>query len=96
MLTSPIAPSAGTLSQSLGSIVQIHTSNRTRVVGIGPTKTLAKLANHMAKKMPQLDGVCDLHAIPRAERVRMMAEIYVGEVWGVSAHVNWETQKKTR
>lgn len=56
-------------------------------VGVGPTKTLAKLANHMAKKMPQFNGVCDLHAIPRAERVRMMAEIDVGEVWGVGRRV---------
>lgn len=52
-------------------------------VGIGPTKTLAKLANHMAKKMPQFNGVCDLHAIPRAERVKLMSNIDVGEVWGV-------------
>lgn len=52
-------------------------------VGIGPTKTLAKLANHMAKKKPQFQGVCDLHAIPRPERVRLMSEIDVGEVWGV-------------
>ena len=29
-------------------------------VGIGPTKTLAKLANHVAKKNPILGGVCDL------------------------------------
>ena len=29
-------------------------------VGIGPTKTLAKLANHVAKKNPELGGVCDL------------------------------------
>lgn len=56
-------------------------------VGIGPTKTLAKLANHIAKKMPQFNGVCDLHAIPRADRVRMMAGIDVGEVWGVGGRV---------
>ncbi|PHK29031.1 hypothetical protein VF12_31795, partial [Nostoc linckia z15] len=29
-------------------------------VGIGPTKTLAKFANHIAKKNPELGGVCDL------------------------------------
>ncbi len=29
-------------------------------VGIGPTKTLAKLANHIAKSVPELKGVCDL------------------------------------
>lgn len=52
-------------------------------VGIGPTKTLSKLANHMAKKMPQFNGVCDLHEIPRCERIKLMSEIDVGEVWGV-------------
>lgn len=56
-------------------------------VGIGPTKTLAKLANHMAKKMPQFNGVCDLHAIPRVERIQLLAEIDVGEVWGVGRRV---------
>ncbi|PQJ25327.1 hypothetical protein BSZ31_10455 [Limnobacter sp. SAORIC-690] len=54
---------------------------------IGPTKTLAKLANHMAKTMPQFNGVFDLHEIPRPERVKLMAEIDVGEVWGVEARV---------
>ncbi|MDP3688497.1 MAG: DNA polymerase V subunit UmuC, partial [Sulfurimicrobium sp.] len=29
-------------------------------VGIGPSKTLAKLANHIAKKGPEWNGVCDL------------------------------------
>ena len=29
-------------------------------VGIAPTKTLAKVANFIAKKRPQYDGVCDL------------------------------------
>lgn len=52
-------------------------------VGIGPTKTLAKLANYMAKKMNRFDGVCDLHALPRSERVELMSTIEVGEVWGV-------------
>lgn len=42
----------------------------------------------MAKKMPQFDGVCDLHAIPWAERVQLMAEIDVSEVWGVGHRVS--------
>ena len=29
-------------------------------VGLGPTKTIAKLANRVAKKTPELQGVCDL------------------------------------
>ncbi|HEY1059819.1 MAG TPA: Y-family DNA polymerase [Limnobacter sp.] len=56
-------------------------------VGIGPTKTLAKLANHMAKKMSQFNGVCDLHAIPRTHRVELMSKIDVGEVWGVGRRI---------
>ena len=32
-------------------------------VGIGPTKTMAKLANHMAKKNPEFEGVCDINSL---------------------------------
>ena len=39
-------------------------------VGFGPTKTLAKIANHPAKKNFEFEGVCDLHAIPRPERLQ--------------------------
>ena len=52
-------------------------------VGIGPTKTLAKLANHVAKKRPEYQGVCDLHALTRRDRRQLMSEIEVSEVWGV-------------
>lgn len=56
-------------------------------VGFGPTKTLAKLANHMAKKISGFDGVCDLHSIPRPKRVELMSQIEVGEVWGVGKRI---------
>lgn len=52
-------------------------------VGCGPTKTLAKLANHIAKKNPIFDGVCDLHSLEKRERLQWMSQIEVGEVWGV-------------
>ena len=32
-------------------------------VGIAPSKTLAKLANHVAKKQKQFHGVCDFNAM---------------------------------
>src|SRR5437588_675696 len=35
-------------------------------IGVGPTKTLAKVANWLAKKRPEFGGVCDL----RDPRVR--------------------------
>ena len=50
-------------------------------VGIGPTKTLAKLANHIAKSVPELGGVCDLSN--EDERAAWLVGISVGEVWGV-------------
>ncbi len=42
-------------------------------VGIGPTKTLAKLANHIAKSVPELGGVCDL--TDEAERAAWMVDL---------------------
>jgi DNA polymerase V len=56
-------------------------------VGCGPTKTLAKIANHLAKKNSEFDGVCDLHAIPRPERLWWMSQLEVGEVWGVGKRI---------
>lgn len=52
-------------------------------VGIGATKTLAKLANHCAKKRPVFNGVCNFNALPTAALSQMLSEIDVGEVWGV-------------
>ncbi len=52
-------------------------------VGIGPTKTLAKLANHIAKKNEALEGVCDL--TNTNDRKAWLDRIEVGEVWGVGA-----------
>ena len=50
-------------------------------VGIGPTKTLAKLANHTAKKNADLDGVCDF--MDRATRDRYLATASIENVWGI-------------
>lgn len=60
-------------------------------VGIAPSKTLAKLANHIAKKRPSFNGVCNLGAMAPAEVEQLLSEIDVGEVWGIgrrlSAHL---------
>ncbi|WP_421279846.1 translesion error-prone DNA polymerase V subunit UmuC [Aeromonas taiwanensis] len=50
-------------------------------VGIGPTKTLAKLANYAAKKWPATGGVVDLRDEER--RARLMAITPVDEIWGI-------------
>lgn len=53
-------------------------------VGIGPTKTLAKLANHCAKKgLAGDEGVCDLGQMDKAAQDDLFGRIPVGEVWGV-------------
>ena len=52
-------------------------------VGIGSTKTLAKLANHCAKKRPVFNGVCNLNAMTEPQINLILSEIAVGEVWGV-------------
>ncbi len=52
-------------------------------VGIGATKTLAKLANHCAKKRPEFKGVCHFNAMREHELDSLLAQIPVGEVWGV-------------
>ncbi|HEY9069670.1 MAG TPA: Y-family DNA polymerase [Candidatus Ozemobacteraceae bacterium] len=52
-------------------------------VGIGPTKTLAKLANRIAKKNPEWQGVCDLGPLPDDARDALMAKMPVDDIWGV-------------
>ncbi|MEQ1815537.1 MAG: Y-family DNA polymerase [Nitrosomonas sp.] len=52
-------------------------------VGIGSTKTLAKLANHIAKKNPEFNGVCDLNAMSLWQQDEWFRKIEVGEIWGI-------------
>ena len=52
-------------------------------VGVGSTKTLAKLANHIAKKQAQFNGVCDLNQLSEGALKDVFSLLDVGEVWGV-------------
>ena len=52
-------------------------------VGIAKTKTLAKLANQAAKKVPQLAGVCVWDRVPETTREDLLGQLPVGEVWGI-------------
>jgi DNA polymerase V len=68
-------------------------------VGIGPTKTLAKLANHIAKtcdRTPEhyprelsrrLAQVCNTAELSAAELETLMAATEVGDVWGVGRKI---------
>jgi DNA polymerase V len=52
-------------------------------VGIGATKTLAKLANHIAKKNPELGGVLDLTAVNQDRFEGWTGAMDVSSVWGI-------------
>ena len=53
--------------------------------GIAPTKTLAKLANHAAKKWSKTGGVLDLSNLERQKK--LMALVDVEDVWGVGRRI---------
>ena len=56
-------------------------------VGIAPTKTLAKLANHGAKKIPLTNGVCVLDTPDKWQWLQK--RMPVNKIWGVGhASVN--------
>jgi DNA polymerase V len=71
-------------------------------IGMGPTKTLAKLANHVAKEAErrpgspypaELGGVCDLGRLPAGVAVGdLLAATPVGELWGIGRQLSAQLQ----
>ena len=65
-------------------------------IGIGPTKTLAKLANHIAKTAERKPGVypdklaqvCNLEVLSKGELNTVLAATEVGEVWGIGRRIS--------
>jgi DNA polymerase V len=65
-------------------------------IGIGSSKTLAKLANHIAKTAERKPGsypeklaqVCNLSALPQEELDAVLAATAVGEVWGIGRRIS--------
>lgn len=51
-------------------------------IGLSSTRTLAKIANHVAKKHPDYDDVCWLHPADHITQ-KTLKELPVSEVWGV-------------
>jgi len=52
-------------------------------IGIAETKTLAKIANKMAKKSPETKGVLDLTVSSRKENI--LAGTKVSDIWGIGS-----------
>jgi DNA polymerase V len=70
-------------------------------IGIGPTKTLAKLANHVAKEAdrnpgapypPEFARVFDFAALPASDRDAVLAATAVGDVWGIGRRLSAQLQ----
>ncbi len=55
-------------------------------VGVAPTPTLAKLANHGAKKYPGTQGVVDL--TDKARQRRLLSITAAGDVWGIGSKIS--------
>ena len=50
-------------------------------IGLGPTKTLAKIATRFAKRHPEVEGVFDL--THRRDVDALLGLVHVGDVWGI-------------
>lgn len=57
-------------------------------VGIGTSKTLAKLANHVGKVYPKAQGVFSWDWLTPAWQDKLMAKLPVGEVWGIGRRLS--------
>lgn len=68
----------------LGRHIKNEIFEKTKIpvsVGIATTKTLAKLANHIAKKSPKAAGVLDLYNSPHIDLA--LKKTAVEDIWGI-------------
>ncbi|MDM0028394.1 Y-family DNA polymerase [Variovorax saccharolyticus] len=69
-------------------------------IGMGSTKTLAKLANHVAKSADRKPGsypvefarVCNLGALPAADLDAVLEATELGEIWGIGRRIGAQLQ----
>ena len=70
-------------------------------IGIGQTKTLAKLANHIAKDAerkpgsypPRLAQVCNLIELTERQRMYLFEHTDIGEVWGIGRRISQQLKE---
>jgi DNA polymerase V len=62
-------------------------------VGIASSKTLAKLANHISKKQPRFNSVCNLNELTEYEINQILTKINASEVWGVGRRISARLQE---
>jgi DNA polymerase V len=82
--------------QALGTLIRRRVYKWARIptcVGIGPSKVLAKLANHIAKKNAHWNGVCNLVDMEDQQRDALLADIPAGSIWGIGRKLSAHLQK---
>lgn len=75
----------------MGQAIRSHVMKWTNLpvcAGFGGTKTLAKAANHIAKKRRSFNGVCDLSSMPYDEVNAIFSEIDASEIWGIGRKIS--------
>lgn len=81
----------------LGNFTQLGHEIRARVlkwigiptcVGIAPTKTLAKLCNHIAKTYTSLKGVFNWEDLTPARQTKALSTIPVKDIWGIGTQLS--------
>jgi len=55
-------------------------------IGVGSTKTLSKIANHLAKKEADYEGICILKGDEKIEEA--LNRIEIGDVWGIGRRLS--------
>ena len=63
-------------------------------VGIGASKTQAKLANHLAKKNPSFKGVLDLTCLSTSTQDALFKTVKVGNVWGIGKKISHKLESR--
>lgn len=61
-------------------------------IGFGPTKTLAKVANRLAKSRPELGGICVLDSTQAIQQA--LESFPVGDLWGVGSRYASKLKKQ--
>ncbi|MCS6176185.1 Y-family DNA polymerase [Shewanella baltica] len=75
--------------QAQGQLIRKAVWKETRLpvcVGIGSTLTLAKAANHAAKKLPGYHGVCVIDN--EQDRISILQSMNVNDVWGIGRRIS--------
>ncbi len=74
------AQSRDDYARKIRATILKHVGIPTRI-GIGETKTLAKVAQHFTKLSPDLEGVLDITGSPQQEE--LLASLAIADVWGI-------------